>query len=362
MHAFDDLINQVQNNQKELIEKITKGQVFKNFKNMKFNAIVGNPPYQETGDNNNRSLPIYNHFVDLAKQLNPHYISMIMPSRWFTSSILQGDFTQRMINDTTISKMVDFSEATECFPSVEIKGGICYLLFDSSHDGPCDIIISHRGSRTHSTRYLKNKYGNSYVRYDEGLNILEKINISEINSFASIVSAQNPFGFNSKVVGDKKQQDGKIKIISKFRTIGFINRNLVTLRESMIDQWKIMTPIAGEGGALPHRVTGRPFVSCPGECCNGTYMVIGPFETKEDSYAALNYLYTKFARFLVSLAQYTQNTKSESYQFVPLQDFTSHSDIDWSKSIPDIDQQLYRKYNLSPDETAFIEKMIKPME
>lgn len=362
MHAFDDLINQVQNNRTELIEKINKGQVFKNFKNMKFNAIVGNPPYQETGENNNRSLPIYNHFVDVAKSLHPQYISMIMPSRWFTSSVLQGDFTARMISDTSIAKMVDFSEASDCFPSVEIKGGLCYLLFDSSYDGPCSITVRHRGQEYSSCRYLHNNFCESYVRFEEGLTIIDKVRKIDTSSFATIVSSQNPFGFNSKVVGDKQRKSNSVIILSKFKTIGYIDRDSITLRSEMIDQWKLMTPIAGEGGTLPHKVTGKPFISKPGECCNGTYMVIGPFETKEISEAALKYLNTKFARFLISLVQYTQNTKSDSYLLVPLQDFTSNSDIDWSKSIPEIDQQLYRKYNLSQDEISFIEKMIKPME
>lgn len=362
LHAFDDLINQIKNNQKELIERINKGQVFKRFKDMKFNAIVGNPPYQETGDNNNRSLPIYNVFVDVAKKIPCRYISMIMPSRWFSPSILQGDFTARMLSDCSLKKMVDFTEATDCFPSVEIKGGICYLLFDTDYSGKCDITVSHRGEKYQSRRFLSNEYCNSHIRFKEGLSILQNVMLNKPTSFSTIVSSQNPFGFNSKIVGSKTQKSGQIVIISKFRTIGYIDRHSVNLRANLIDEWKLFTPIAGEGGTLPHKVTGKPFISAPGECCNGTYMVIGPFSSKTESENALKYLNSRFARFMVSLVQYTQNTKSDSYLLVPMQDFTSQSDIDWSKSIPEIDQQLYTKYDLSKDEIAFIEKMIKPME
>lgn len=330
--------------------------------NMKFNAIIGNPPYQATGDNNNRSLPIYHVFVDIAQRISCKYISMIMPSRWFSSSILQGDFTHRMLDNQSLRKMVDFSEATDCFPSVEIKGGICYLLLDKDYTGPCSIIVSHRGEEYTSLRFLKNKYCNSHIRFEEGLHILQKVMQYNPTSFSTIVSSQNPFGFNSKVVGSKTSKNDQIRVLSKFRTVGYIDKTSVSLRANLIDEWKIFTPIAGEGGTLPHKVTGKPFISSPGECCNGTYMVIGPFATRQETENALKYLNTRFARFMVSLVQYTQNTKSDSYLLVPLQDFTSGSDIDWSKSIPEIDQQLYAKYNLSSDETTFIEMMIKPME
>lgn len=361
---MEDLIEQVQNNKKELIEKIKKGQVFKNFKDMKFTAVVGNPPYQVTGDNNNRSLPLYHLFVDLANGIQPDYVSLIMPSRWFMPSVLQGDFTERMLHDTSISKMCDYSDATECFPAVEIKGGICYVLFDKKHDGPCEIKTIDNGIIYNSTRYLYNeRIPNVFIRYEHGLNVLEKIHKISHNMLSSIVSSQNPFGFNSKVVGvSKRTTNTEVIILSKFRTKGYIERAEVTLRADLIDTWKLLTPIAGDGGALPNRVTGKPFVSKPGECCNGTYMVVGPFNSKEEALAAQKYLYGKFSRFMVASIQYTQNTKSDSYNAVPLQDFTSASDIDWSKSIPEIDKQLYRKYNLSSDEIAFIEKMIKPME
>ena len=361
---IEDLIEQVQNNKTELIEKINKGLIFKNLKNMKITAIVGNPPYQITGDNNNRSLPIYHWFVDVAKELEPNYVSLVIPSRWFMPSVLQGDFTHRMLNDKTISKLYDYSDAAECFPNVEIKGGICYLLFDKNHDGPCDIVTRDNNVEYKSKRFLQTQgVTDVYVRFDYSISIIQKIGIHQESMLSSIVSSQNPFGFNSKEVGHSKNKSTtEVVIISKFKNKGYIERSKISLRQDYIDRWKILTPIAGDGGHLPNRVTGKPFISAPGECCNGTYMVIGPFNSKEECKAAQKYLYGKFARFLVASIQYTQNTKSDSYNVVPLQDFTSHSDIDWSKSIPEIDQQLYRKYNLSQDEIAFIEKMIKPME
>ena len=328
---------------------------------MKIDAIVGNPPYQVMGDNNNRSLPIYHLFVDIAKVLTTRYSTLIIPARWYTASILQGDFTQRMLKDSSISKLVDFSNATDCFPSVEIKGGICYYLADKKHNSECQIKVHHADNIYKSTRFLKTDGIDAFVRFTQSLSIVEKVKSHEFYSLADIVSSQNPFGFNSKVVGNKRQTSGDVRILSKFRTIGYINPELITLRRDYVDKWKVMTPIAGEGGTLPHKVTGRPFVSKPNECCNGTYMVIGPFNNQEESNNAVTYLNSKFARFLVSVVQNTQNTKSESYRLVPLQDFTDDSDIDWTKSINDIDKQLYKKYKLTEEEIQFIESMIKPM-
>lgn len=360
------LIERATEDQKSLIADLKsvgfwKGNTSK--KEMVFNAVIGNPPYQVTGDGNNRSLPIYHLFVDMAKVITGKYTSLIMPARWYTPSILQGDFTHRMLEDKTISKLVDFSNAVDCFPSVEIKGGICYFLADKTHDDPC-VVESHHGKNVFkSYRYLKSEgVEDAFVRFSEGLSIIEKVRSKNLRSFADIVSSQNPFGYNSKVVGSEEKSNGDVIILSKFRTVGYINYDAIPLRKEYVNQWKVMTPIAGEGGTLPHRVTGRPFVSEPGECCNGTYMVIGPFVSKEIAENAVKYLNTKFLRFMVSTVQITQNTKSDSYRMVPQVDLTSNSIINWDSSIEEIDSQLYSYFELEIFEREFIESMIKPME
>lgn len=304
------------------------------------------------GDNNNRSLPIYHYFVDIAKEVTSRFTCLVVPARWYTASILQGDFTARMLEDKTIAKLIDFSDATECFPSVEIKGGICYFLSDKKHNAECDIAIHHGGNIYNSHRFLKMDGVDAFVRFSEGLSIIEKVKINKEKPLSHIVSSQNPFGFNSKVVGEDESKNGYVKILSKYRHVGYISPELVKLRRDYINKWKVMTPIAGEGGALPHKVTGKPFISEPGECCNGTYMIIGPFANKMESENAISYLKCKFTRFLVSTVQTTQNTKSDSYRMVPLQDFSKS----WT------DCELYEKYGLTSEEIAFIEAMIKPME
>ncbi len=362
---YPNLIENISDKPNLVVNTLRDGKHFWNInqdENMKIDAIVGNPPYQIMGDNNNRSLPIYHLFVDLAKNITNKYTSLIIPARWYTASILQGDFTQRMLSDRNMVKLVDYGKATDCFPSVEIKGGICYYLSSKKHNGYCQIEVHHANQVFKSLRYLKTEGIDAFVRFSQSLSIINKVKSRDFVTFAKIVSSQNPFGFNSKVTGNRERKKDDIIILSKFRTVGYISKDRITLRNNLIDKWKVMTPIAGEGGTLPHRVTGRPFVSKPTECCNGTYMVIGPFENQKESEFVVKYLNGKFSRFMVSVVQNTQNTKSESYRLVPLQDFTENSDIDWSKSIKEIDAQLYRKYNLTEDEISFIESMIKPME
>ncbi len=330
------------NNKETIIEKL---------KNMKFDAIIGNPPYQEMGDNNNRNLPIYHMYVDASKNATKRYSSLIIPARWYTPSILQGGFTQRMLDDKNIAKLVDYCNAAECFTSVEIKGGLCYYLSDKCYNSECDIETHHANKCYKSRRFLRTKGLDAFVRYPQSLSIIKKVTRQDFRPLSEIVSSQNPFGFNSKVVGTKTPFKDSVIIFSKFRNIGYIKRDDISLRQSYIDKWKVMTPIAGEGGTLPHRITGRPFVSKPGECCNGTYMVIGPFDNQAESENAVKYLHSKFARFMVSIVQNTQNTKSDSYRLVPIQDFSKS----WT------DTELYQKYGLTEDEIQFIESMVRPM-
>ena len=351
---YPDLIENISERPEAVVNTFRDGKRFWKINentNMKLDAIVGNPPYQVMGDNNNRSLPIYHLFVDIAKNLTNRYSCLIIPARWYTSSILQGDFTKRMLDDRSFVKLIDFSDATDCFPSVEIKGGICYYLKDKKYDGTCKIEVHHAGSVFKSERYLKMDGVDAFVRFSQSISIIEKVKAKGFNSFASIVSSQNPFGYNSRVTGNEKPSEGDVIILSKYRTIGYINPDIVPLRKDYINKWKVMTPIAGEGGTLPHRVTGKPFVSKPGELCNGTYMIIGPFNNQKESENVVSYLNGKFSRFMVSTVQSTQNTKSDSYRMVPLLDFTRS----WT------DSELYKLYGLTEDEIAFIESMIKPM-
>ena len=367
----EQLITRASSDQEALVKDLKsvgfwKGNTSK--QEMKFNAVVGNPPYQITNenDNQNRNAPIYHKFICLATLLDASYVSMITPARWYFSNILLGDFSNQFVNDTRISYLHDFINASDVFPNVEIKSGVCYFLWDKSYNGECTIKSECDAHTTVSRRYLKSEFDEGFIRYNNALPIIRKVAAIKEESFSTIVSPQNPFGFNTAVKGTTKKTDKSVIIISKGKSDlneQYIDRDSITIHSEWIDQIKILTSKAAEDGMLPGKVISKLYIVGSGKCCNGTYMVIGPFgDDLEKCQNALSYMKTQLFRFLVGIKKPTQDLKDKTFSLVPLQDFTSSSDIDWSQSISDIDRQLYSKYGLSDDEIAFIEKMIKPME
>lgn len=363
LHAFDDLINQIKNNQKELIEKINKGQVFKRFKDMKFNAIVGNPPYQiMDGGTKSSATPIYNSFVDMVKKLDSQYSSLIIPARWYGGGKGLDQFRDNMLEDRHIIKLHDFIHSEDCFPTVEIKGGLCYFLRDQAQEAPCHIFTHNQNIIEQKPRYLKIEGCDVHIRFEEALDILSKVNNKRISSFDSYVSTQKPFGLRTFVHGKNKPFSNSVTLYEN-GGVGYISRNDVEKNDALIDKYKIFISRAyNAGDGFPHQIIGKPIIGEPASCCTETYILIGPYEEKDICLNVEKYIRSKFLRFMVMLKKSSQQIPSTVFTLVPNQDFTAQSDIDWSKSIPEIDQQLYRKYNLSEDEINFIEKMIKPME
>ncbi len=360
---FEDLINKITNQPDLFITKVKNGINYWNNKElenvMKFNAIVGNPPYQVTNasDNQNRSAPIYHKFIVIGTLLQPKYLSMITPARWYFNNILLGDFSQRFVNDRRIKYLFDYQDATDIFPSVEIKSGVSYFLWDKDYNGKCHIVESAPGDEIIvSDRYLKSDYDDGFIRYSRAIPIIEKVASRKEQPFSSIVSPQNPFGFNTAVKGSSTKTADSVIIISKGKTDLqelYINRKEVTLHPEWIDQYKILTSKAAEGGVLPGKVIAKMHIVGPGKCCNGTYMVIGPFgDSLETCENVRSYMRTRLFRFLVGIKKPTQDLKDMSFSLVPMQD--------WSK--PWSDEELYQKYNLSKEEIAYIESMIRPME
>lgn len=363
LHAFDDLINQIKNNQKELIEKINKGQVFKRFKDMKFNAIVGNPPYQiMDGGTKSSATPIYNSFVDMVKKIGSQYSSLIIPARWYGGGKGLDQFRDDMLEDRHIIKLHDFIHSEDCFPTVEIKGGLCYFLRDQTQEAPCHIFTHDQSIVEQKPRYLKVDGCDVHIRFEEALDILSKVNNMMISSFDSYVSTQKPFGLRTFVHGKNKPFANSIKLYEN-GGVGYISRNDVEKNDALIDKFKVFISRAyNAGDGFPHQIIGKPIIGEPASCCTETYILIGPYEERDICLNVEKYIRSRFFRFMVMLKKSSQQVPSTVFTLVPNQDFTSQSDIDWSKSIPEIDQQLYTKYNLSEDEINFIEKMIKPME
>lgn len=339
---------------------------------MKFSAVVGNPPYQvmDGGGTGSSAKPVYNIFFENSKYLSPKYISMIMPARWMTGGKGLDMFRDAMINDKHIHVIHDFLEGKNVFPTVSIEGGICYIRWCSEYEGPCDFYAHTNNSISHSNRYLGEDNMDVVIRDSGSLSVLNKIKLFLSKStFSDIVSSRNVFKVSDEPIYEQNLHNS-IKILGRFdmkREVRYIvDYSLPTNAEVLFSNWKIfMSKADGAAGQLgnpiPARIIGQAEIGEPNMVCTETFLAIGPLTSKIEATNVCKYLSTKFLRFLVGIRKLKNMTK-DTYSFVPLQDFTSTSDIDWSQSIADIDRQLYAKYGLSEDEIAFIEKMIKPME
>ncbi len=360
---FEDLINQIKNKPANFIEKVAKGRSYWKAiddDNMKFNAVVGNPPYQVMdGGAGASATPVYNKFVDIAKKMNPNYISMIMPARWYAGGKGLDDFRNEMLNDKRISILHDFFDAKECFPTSSIGGGVCYILWDSKFRGNCKITNINGNKRDTEEREL-NQFS-VFIRYNDAVHIVSKCKSNK--AFSLIVNARNPFGLSSKVRG---KDTGDLRLFTS-SGITWIDRKSISESNNLVNKYKIMMSKAtAEHAGEPDKngqfkIVSRIELLIPKEVCTDSYLIIGESNNKNIVINEYKYIKTKFARFLLMLAVSSINLSSDKFQFVPLQDFTEGSDIDWSKSIEEIDKQLYAKYNLTEEEISFIESMIKPM-
>jgi len=357
---FEDMVRQIAQRPEKFIAKIKKGQSYwkaNNNNDMKFNAIVGNPPYMEMdGGAQASAKPIYNEFVDIAKKIEPEYISMIMPSRWYSGGRGLDDFRDSMLNDKRIALLHDFLNPDQVFPKTNIRGGLCYFLWDSNYDNDISLtkVYTHRESEDTVSvlRSLKTDNSSTFVRHNEAVEIIDKIN-SEGNfkSMAEFISPLRPFGFRGYFTNDEKfrsNSDGlnsPVICYGKGKSIGYVERSEVSVRKTWIDKFKVFTPRANNIGTELNDDNLNSFIGDPGTICTESYLVIG-VDLKLDKESAKNlskYLKTKFLRFMHSMAKASQDATSKTYKFVPLQAFTENSDINWSKSIPEIDQQLYKK-------------------
>lgn len=323
------------------------------FSNMKFDVIVGNPPYQlSTGGAQSQATPLYDKFVLQAKKLNPRYLTMVIPSRWFSGGMGLDDFRGEMLNDSRIRKLVDYPISSECFPGVSIKGGICYFLWDRDNKGLCEIETRRGNQKSTSTRLLLNEGQDIFIRFNEALPILEKVSKLKEEPFANKVSSQKPFGFPTNFRGRTKSFNGAVKIYVT-KDVNYINRKEVSINSDWIDKYKVLvTKGYGAGEDFPHQIINKPILAEPGSCCSETYIVLGAFSNRKEAENEMSYVRTRFFRFFVMLQKNTQDALRRVYKFVPMQDFSET----WT------DEKLYKKYGINKEEVAFIESMIRPME
>lgn len=328
------------------------------FPDMRFDVIIGNPPYQlsDGGDTEDRqrggAIPLYHFFVQTAMKLKPRYLVMIIPSRWFAGGRGLDDFRDEMLNDTHIRTLVDFPLSSECFPNVEIKGGVCYFLWDREYDGLCSVTTMRKDKVSNAIRPLLEKGCTTFIRYNEAISILHKVQKFGEEPFSKQVSSQKPFGFRTFVKGKKEPFNGAVKLYAN-KGEGYVCRDEITQNTEWIDQYKIYISTAyGAGEDFPHQILNKPFLGNPNTCCSETYVVVGPYANKRRAENVIGYIKTKFFRFLVLLKKNTQHAPARVYSFVPVQNF----DETWT------DEKLYAKYGLTDEEITFIESMIRPME
>ncbi len=324
--------------------------------NMKFDVIIGNPPYQLGSDGGTRDIPIYDKFIEQAKKLNPKYLTMIIPSRWMASGLGLKDFRKTMLEDKRIKKLVDFPVASEVFTGVEIKGGVCYFLWDKDYNGLCEV-TNIRGEEIFGPTKRNLSEYDVFVRDGRAAKILKKVLAYNEPSIIDILSVDKEFGWTSNFTGfhlTKKSGDVPLYFIKKGkRDNGWIARKDITKSEHLIDKWKVMIPQAGSDGGkkIPDIVLGRPLIAPSPSVCTQSYL----FFFTESEPKAINieiYLSTRFFRFLISLRKITQHATRSTYTWVPMQDFSEA----WS------DEKLYKKYGLTQEEINFIESMIRPMD
>lgn len=348
----------------ELIHTTKPEEIFK----MKFDVIIGNPPYQlsDGGGTGSSAMPIYQKFVDQAKKLNPRYLVMITPSRWFSGGRGLDEFRDTMLKDNRLQVIHDYLKASDCFPGVEIKGGVSYFLWDRDKRGDCEIYTHENGEIISSAiRPLLEKDTEVFIRYNQAIPILRKVQSFKEGSFSEIVSGNDPFGFDIREDNSYRRVRPKFQLEPfkgsvKFyyynwekHGIGYINVNAVRKNKPWVNQYKLYISKAyGAGEEYPHQILNKPFIGEKNSCSTETYLVIGPFESRDIAERVQAYVATRFFRFLVLLKKITQGAYKGVYQYVPMQDF---SEI-WN------DAKLYEKYSLTKDEIVFIESMVRPMD
>lgn len=378
-HVYDDLLNQITNKQSEFIKRLLSGSIFPQIKNnMKFDAIVGNPPYQEndgSGASSDAATPVYNKFVDVARNIKPQYLTLIMPSKWMIGGRGLQKFREDFMNDKHIEVMFDFQDSSECFTNQHIDGGICYFRWNKDYDGMVDYSYKDAsGQIKREKRFLKDKNTKIVIRDTRRISLINKV--SKEKTFSDMVSSRKPFGIGTELYNNPERWAKYKSADTEFkdsifiwgvkgikggarRVNGYWEKNVVSNHDEWIDKHKILFSKSYSTNAT---VPPEPILAGPNVIGTETFLVIGPFETAEEMNNCNKYIRTRFFRLYLFFGKGTMQVSKEVFQFVPLQDFTSKSDIDWTKSVADIDKQLYKKYGLSAEEIAFVEEMIKEME
>jgi len=320
---------------------------------MKFDVIIGNPPYHiSTGGGQAQAVPLYDKFVTNAMSLKPKYLTMIIPARWYSGGFPAiRRFKEKFIEGNHLKVIHDFTDSSECFPGVEIKGGVCYFLWDRDYSGDCQF-FNHIPNEVISVRIrpLLENGCDTVIRYNEAIEILHKVKSLKEQSFASILTSLWPFTINSSfetLSDEKMKSDDLYAYVMKKE--GWIRKSEITKNLELVNSHKIFIPRSiGSADSKTDRV--KPIYGGPNTVCSGTYIIGGPFSSSIEANNVISYVNTRFFHFLLSLIKITQDTGKGVYEFIPIQPF----DKAWS------DEDLFKKYNLTKQEIAYINSMVWP--
>ena len=325
--------------------------------NMKFDVIIGNPPYQlSDGGAQASAMPIYHKFVEQAKKLQPRYLTMVIPSRWYAGGKGLDDFRDAMLNDEKISKLVDYADSGECFPGVIIAGGVCYFLWEMDKKGLCEVVNMKNNIVQNKKMRALNEYL-FFVRDNEAIEIIKKIKLQKEKSLDAIVHSRNIFELISSLEGHLKQNKDDLTLYS-LNGKSYVGKDVTKDKSGLVDKYKVMMTKAMSGGNKPSSegnylvISNTMRVLLPKEICTETYLCIGSFDNLDCANNLANYLRTKFFRFLLLQALTSINISKDKFCFIPLQNFNE----EWT------DEKLYKKYDLTQEEIDFIESMIRPMD
>ena len=321
-------------------------------KTMKFDVIVGNPPYQlSDGGNGASAAPIYHFFIRQAKKLEPRYMAFIVPSRWFAGGKGLDDFRDEMLHDRHIKKLVDYPDASDCFPGVEIKGGVNYFIWQKDYSGDCEITTIIGDDERPPMKRRLDEY-DTLIRWNEAIPILRKVQALHESTLDKVVSSRKPFGLATNFTNfDNINNPDKYKIYAN-KNIGYVYKTQIQSGKNFINRYKVLLPKANEGsGDIPNRVLTRPTIAEPSSVCTETYIIVKSFDNEQEAINFSKYIKTRFFRFLVFLKKVTQDTTAKVYSFVP----DLPMDHEWT------DDKLFDRYDITPDEQEYIKSMIKEM-
>jgi site-specific DNA-methyltransferase (adenine-specific) len=329
--------------------------------NVKFDVIIGNPPYQlnDGGGEGASAVPIYHRFVQQAKALDPNELVMVIPARWYSGGKGLDDFRSTMLGDGHLAEIHDFPETDLVFPGVNIRGGVCYFRWSKSHSGDTKVVNYRKsGDPLVASRPALEPGLETFVRHNQATSILAKVKAFGEPTFDALVQSRNPFGIPSNFLAysSKKTAQESVLLFRSRRGSSadkqvYVGEDQIESNAAWKDRIKVLVSKASPGGdEYPHAVLGRPFVAPKNSVCTETYLIVDFLKSTTEADHLVGYMQTRFFRFLVSLIKNTQNISKGSFAFVPVQDLARV----WT------DTDLYAKYSITDDEIKFIESMVRP--